>query len=344
MEYHFLPNHSLVINDYDFPRIPKSYRERETSEDLWLNLPESVKKAYTGENRFVNSLNRKEKSNVISKGRLSKIRTTGRWIKRLGMNLIMGTFPFFFKREVLHFTSLNNIRNRFYYRAAINIPLWHLMQLNHYYNQLSEEPDFSKKYIFFGMHMQPEKTSQPLGREFDSQIIPIKILSQSTPDDWIIYVKEHPNQFNERKIVNNNYRSKAFYDALAKIDKVRLVTLSSPSDQLIEQAQLVSTLTGTLGWEALKKGRAVINFGDPYYQACEATRNVDSVSSCKLAISQLQILSEAQIQQALYRYLLYYSEKGHLVESANWESKFAFSDIPREQQIKNVTDRILDLI
>ncbi len=340
IEHHFLDNHALIIKN-DLPKIPGKYYEEATSYELKEKLPRELIEDYMTYNRRTALSNKNEQKALVSSLSFSGLRLFLRYMKKSTANLIMGFLPFLFKREVLHFTSLNGIYSRLYYRYKINKPLKELLKLNHYYNKISIEPDLSQKYIFFGMHMQPEKTSQPLGGEFDHMLLSITMLANSLPEGWHLYVKEHPNQFNERKIVNNNYRDKYFYQAVLKLKNVSWVSLHTPSSVLIKQAQLVSTLTGTMGWEGLLEGVPVIVFGEAYYKACRAVRSPQSVDECREAILSLSKLNKEDIRKEIYRYFLFYTENKNLIYSGRYEEEFTQHKLPRKDQIENLCNGIL---
>lgn len=343
LEHHFIENHSIMLT-HTLPSIPSSFREGATASQLWDELPALLRQDFGTYSQFIATANANEKKKLIGRSALSNVRLAIRYAKKASANLIMGTLPFLFKREILHFTSLNDIRTRFFYRLSINTRLFRLIRLHAYYNRVSGTPDLSRNYIFFGMHMQPEKTSQPLGGDFDHQLFPILLLAQSLPDGWMLYVKEHPNQFNERKIANANYRNTHFYDAVRMIPNVSLVSLETPSNELIAKAKIVATLTGTLGWEGLKSGKPVIAFGNSYYKPCRAVKSPLSVEECRKDIADLLAMDAEDVKRELYRYLAYFSAEGYLVRAANWEEKFANSKLSREEQIDALSKAIIHRI
>ncbi len=337
LEHHFLQNYSLILDDSPLPEIPDDFCENENLEEIRSKIPDDFLKDIENYNEFISKANKNERKKLIYKGGVvGYIQFFSRFIKKSAFNITMGLFPFLFKNEILHFTSLNGIKNRFLYRLKINLPLFKLLKKNWIYNNLSTIPDLGQNYVFYGMHMQPEKTSQPLGGEFDNQLLPIKIISDSLPKGWKLYVKEHPNQFNEKKIVNNNYRDINFYKMIKSLKNVELVSLYVPSSDLIENAKMVSTLTGTLGWEALQKNIPVLAFGEAYYKSCKATCSPKSVEECKLAINDLLKMDDKSIQREIYRYFLFYIQEGMFVESSNWEEVFQYHRLPREKQIENL--------
>jgi hypothetical protein len=215
-----------------------------------------------------------------------------------------------------------------------------LYQLNKHYKKIAQESDLSVPYIYYGMHMQPEKTTTPLGGHFDNQLAAITILSQSLPNGWKLLVKEHPNQFNFRKVANQSVRDIYFYKAIQKLANVELVSLNLPSSELIKKARMVATITGTLGWESLMAGKPALVFGDAYYRACTAVGNISDLGSCKAEILRLSEIDAKTISKAVLRYLAYYHEMGIIVEASNWESKVNHSSLERKDQIKNLIESI----
>lgn len=339
-EYHFFPNYCVFANSYELPVVPDDFSASLSKEAIFERLPKEIQEGLTGGNPYFDAYKKGESKAVISSGFFATLNLYKRYVIKVGQNIIMGCFPFLFKKQILHFTSLNGIRSNLRYRLKANQILKKLIQHNLIYNRLSTVPDVKKKFIYFGMHMQPEKSTQPLGGEFDNQYLSTALLASSVPDDWFIYVKEHPNQFNPRKLSNANYRSKSFYQSLLNIDKVRLVPLDYPSDDLIHHAELVATVTGSIGWESLSAGKPIIAFGSAYYKPCHAVGHISSAKQGQQEINRLQALSKDDVQRHLYNYLHYYNEHGYLVNAANWEKKIELSDKSREYHIDKITERI----
>lgn len=132
----------------------------------------------------------------------------------------------------------------------------------HYYNQYRKskkklsipEVDYSKKYVYFALHLQPEKTTSSWGGLFNDQLLAIERLSSMIPDDWLIYVKENPIQ-------GFFMRGEWFYKRLSMIPKTIMVPDGTNTYKLLAGCQFVSTITGTVGWEAIKGGKNVLTFG-----------------------------------------------------------------------------------
>lgn len=115
------------------------------------------------------------------------------------------------------------------------------------------------KYVYFPLHLQPELTTSILGNGFTDQIKAIKHLSNLLPADYKIIVKENPKQ-------NSFKRPPGYIDTLTSIDKVIFAPVNFPSIDLIKNAQAVTTINGTVGWEALNLGIPVIYYGICWYK------------------------------------------------------------------------------
>jgi len=157
------------------------------------------------------------------------------------------------------------------------------------YSRLSTSPDLAIPYIYYAMHFQPERSTQPEGMEYEDQFLAISLLSAALPGGWIIYVKEHPRQFDNwppdlRKM---HARSEDYYDQIARIPGVKMVSVEFDSDRLISNSKISSTITGSTGWEALKRGKPAIVFGHCWYSECESCAVVHSVDEARLAIARL---------------------------------------------------------
>ena len=141
----------------------------------------------------------------------------------------------------------------------------HKRKLKNYYDSRTEKPDFIEPYIYLPLHYQPEMTSSPAGDIFVDQFLCVETLVKNTPDNWKIYVKEHPLQFQAHS-EGQTGRIKEFYDDLLQIPNIRLMPLQADSFNLISNAKAVATITGTVGWEAMVRRKPVLLFGLSWYE------------------------------------------------------------------------------
>ncbi len=155
------------------------------------------------------------------------------------------------------------------------------------YNKLAEPVCIDKPYIYVVLHYQPEKTTSPDGGVFVNQLLMIDLLSKLLPKGWSLYVKEHIVQFSPYA-VGERSRPLYFYDDIASLPNVKLVSLSVSSFDLIDNSKAVATVTGTVGWEAVIRGKPVLIFGYAWYRGCEGVFYTPTQSSCKEALSKIE--------------------------------------------------------
>jgi hypothetical protein len=131
-------------------------------------------------------------------------------------------------------------------------------------NRKSDQLSLKKKFVYFGLHFEPERTTNPDGGVFHDQILAIIALRKILPSEVEIIVKEHPSQFYifER---GSRGRSPLFYDLLKNIKGVQLAHYEEDSFNLIRGSVFVATITGTLALEAAILGKKGLIFGDSWF-------------------------------------------------------------------------------
>lgn len=177
--------------------------------------------------------------------------------------------------------------------------------LRKYYESLISIPDLTKPYIIFFLHYQPEMTTCPSGDIFVDQLLCVEMLVKNLPTDYIIYVKEHPTQFYNHT-EGHTGRIKEFYDDLAGYSQVRLVSQDFDSFLLIQQSKAVSTVTGTVGWEAIVLKKPVIIFGLTWYEKYNGVLRVSDEKSANLIRNFIEEFSYSH--RSLMAYLFTYSK------------------------------------
>lgn len=126
--------------------------------------------------------------------------------------------------------------------------------LKNYKNAAKEDVDLNVNYIYFPLHLQPELSTDVWGGKYVDQLLALEHMSRILPKGWLIYAKENPKQ-------NYVMRGKSFYRRLNKLSKVKYIDKKINTYQLIENSQIVATITGTVGLEALRWKKPVIHFG-----------------------------------------------------------------------------------
>ena len=155
-------------------------------------------------------------------------------------------------------------------------------RLKKHYDSLTSQPKSDEKYIFLPLHYQPEATTCPAGDIFANQRLCIETILKNTPDDYLVYVKEHPQQF-QSHMLGQTCRNKDFYSDIVKSSRVKLMPLEMNSFSIMKNAKAVATVTGTVGWEAVMHHIPVIIFGIIWYERMPGVLRVtDSESARKI--------------------------------------------------------------
>ncbi|MBT4922784.1 MAG: hypothetical protein HON23_07225 [Rickettsiales bacterium] len=147
--------------------------------------------------------------------------------------------------------------------------------------------DKDVNFVYFSLHYQPEATTVPMGGEYMDQAKALEDLASILPDDYYIYVKEHPNSF-------GGLRSENFYLRLSNIPNLVLLDSSVSNYDLLANAKIIATITGTVGFEAISGGKPVITFGYSWYNNLPgvyrfcATLDISEVINCKIDHNELE--------------------------------------------------------
>lgn len=153
------------------------------------------------------------------------------------------------------------------------------------YHHLSSNFSIPERFIVFFLHYQPERTSLPEGHQFAQQWLALRILANSLPPGYRLAVKEHPSTF--RYYFNPGFRSRDFYQNISQLPNTSLVPLDRSPFDLIDKAAAVATITGTVGVEAIIRGKPVIVFGAAQYRDIKGVFAVNSMEGAKSALAQI---------------------------------------------------------
>lgn len=143
------------------------------------------------------------------------------------------------------------------------------------------DPDIEARFLYVGLHYQPEGTTSPMAGVFVNQQIMIEMLSYYVPDNLMIFVKEHPNQ-NLRGEKNID-----FFSEISKLRNVKIIPTNYSSNLLEKKCVAVVTCTGTVAYEAAYIGKPVLLFGHYLYNYMPNCYTINSNEDCKYAITQV---------------------------------------------------------
>lgn len=252
----------------------------------------------------------------------------------------------FGKRSVFrHGISVTMMKNRRYSLECTHFGFWdiikeriqkhrYLKSLNRYYSSLTVEPLNNDKYVYFPLHYQPEATTSPVGDMFVNQRLCVEVLLKNLPEDYFVYVKEHPQQF-MLHMLGHTSRIRSFYDDLKAMRRVKLISLNIDSYSLMRNARAVATVTGTVGWEAIMHRLPVIIFGMIWYEKSPGVLRVKDDRSAKSICTFIEEYNYNE--QAILSYLLAFTQKSILAyhykgrkEKVNLSENICIDNIVRE--------------
>lgn len=121
-----------------------------------------------------------------------------------------------------------------------------------------DKTDYAEPFVYFPLHLQPEATTAVLAPMYIHQRDIIRAVSKSLPLNYKLYVKEHPKMVGKRDL--------AYYKELREVPNVVLVDPAVDSQEIVNEADLVVTITGTGGWESVLHRTPTIVLGKPHYR------------------------------------------------------------------------------
>lgn len=184
----------------------------------------------------------------------------------------------FLVKNTLYYYRNKRLLSPFHFNKRVNVFKVYLLVLKRYflnkrlvtyYSRNMTIPNLEeKKFIYFPLHFQPERSTDPEGIFFSNQLRAIELIANNLPQNYYLYVKEHPRQFDPihevdlRKLYS---RSLKFYSEISNLQNTVLVNINIDSKILIKKSTIVATITGSSGWEAISINKPTIVFGKPWY-------------------------------------------------------------------------------
>ncbi len=139
-------------------------------------------------------------------------------------------------------------------------------------NSVSTDVNLADKFVYFGLHYEPERTTLPDGGVFHDQFLAILKLREFVPRNIKIYVKEHPSMFYD-SLYGFRGRSPLFYRLLKNINNIEILGPNYKTLDLIKASVFTATITGTLGIESAILQKKSIIFGESWFSGCPNTFN-----------------------------------------------------------------------
>jgi hypothetical protein len=141
-------------------------------------------------------------------------------------------------------------------------------EMNRTFYRLLKTTDFeeikNEKYLFYGLQKQPESSLDVSGRYYEDQMAILVNLWRLLPSGWKLVAKEHTNAIGDRSL--------SFYKRLLRYPGFILANERIDSKLLIENSQLVVTVSGTIGYEAGLMKKPAITLAPVFFNKINFSR------------------------------------------------------------------------
>jgi hypothetical protein len=188
------------------------------------------------------------------------------------------------KPYYLESSQMNNIEY-FFFNQKIRRNNKKLLK---YYVPLCVNPNYEQKYLYFAASYQPEAVTRTNAGVYEDQFLALDILAAVLPKGWIIYYKENPTIFDASGITWGSFRrDKYYYQRIQSYDNIKMLLADVSTFDLIDNAQAVATVSGTVAWEAAVRGKPSLSFGSAWYMGCDSIFWIKTLQDAKDAIEKI---------------------------------------------------------
>tara|TARA_Y100000816_G_scaffold122065_1_gene85792 strand:- start:28548 stop:30026 length:1479 start_codon:yes stop_codon:yes gene_type:complete len=132
-----------------------------------------------------------------------------------------------------------------------------------------------KRFIYFPLQYQPERTSCPEGRDYANQFLTLMQIRNYLNSEIDIIVKEHPKQFASKTIRNQMYRSEFFYNKILSLKNVYFLDTNTNSKEILKNNFIegVATIKGNIILEAILNKVPAFYFGNTIWDKFKHSNN-----------------------------------------------------------------------
>ncbi len=192
-----------------------------------------------------------------------------------------------------------------------------------------EKKIINDKYIYFPLHLQPEATLLSTSPFFSDQLSIIRGLSASIPSGYKIAIKDYPMQ--------GGYRPPSFYKQIQKLPNTILYHRLFPSIKLVENCEMVATIQGSVGFEALLRHKKVLLFSRAFYDTIYGIQKVNDFKDLHSILKSctLKKLDIKKQKKSMMAFLKAWTD----ITFSNKSSKIINND-----KIFNISNRLVYLI
>jgi len=143
-------------------------------------------------------------------------------------------------------------------------------------SNLIKKLENKKPFLYLPLHQEPERSLLLAAPKFTDQIKTIKEVSKNLPENYELYVKEHPTQGPAR-----GWRDISFYEEIINTPNVKLFHPNFDSRILLQNCEIVVSVGGTSSFEAAFFGKPSIIFADLGYSIIPSVKKLNSYDELK---------------------------------------------------------------
>lgn len=193
-------------------------------------------------------------------------------------------------------------------------------------------------FVLVALHYQPEETSCPTGGSYADQILMIQLLNSILPDSTTIVVKEHKSQFYTHQ-EGASGRDEAFYNRIANISpRIKFASVDEEPFGLIDKANAVITISGTIGWESAIRGTPVLVFGRAWYEAMPRVFKVKTKDDVKNALDQIASLNNKNLDNEILAF--HAALEARLIRAKHYKTFLKNKDVNMIESEQNIINEI----
>jgi len=164
----------------------------------------------------------------------------------------------------------------------------------------AQHTEIPSESVLFAMHFQPEASTLVNGIWYSNQIALIETLSKALPLGYTLVVKEHPRGRGMRPLWQ--------YRHIADLHNV--IISDAPSKEIVRRCQMVVSVSGSIGLEALALDKPVLMLGQTFHTFNTLYYRIETVEELPKLFHRVLLEREFERlkgrQEETYRFLLAY--------------------------------------
>jgi len=207
-----------------------------------------------------------------------------------------------------------------------------------YHLWVANRPVRERPYVLLALHYQPEETTSPSGGIYTDQALIVELLHNALDPEIDIIIKEHKSQFNnfgtfkgERGRLPEDYRHIAGIS-----ERVRFVSENENPYKLIDNAMVIATVTGTIGYESALRGTPALIFGRAWFEGMPRTHRVTSVKRLKEKWTTIVSEKSADLTSAITAY--HKNLQSFLIFASHYRETNSKSLVNTEISVNNIIE------